>query len=402
MMKQNRDPELDTAVSSLIEAYFPCLRRTVRKNLARLTCAFLQLAWSVRFGYGGLHLTSVARVLPEGKKFKSSYKWLSRFLQCKYFDPSSLAEGMLALILGQKPPPGVIVLVDQTSWNGVQVVHAAIPFHGRAVPVAGVDFEYPWKTLSPPSQNTIERYLLTWLGEAAPCGVRLILIFDRGYARVALIKDLNHGRQPFLIRAPSKVIVRADVRGRRQRLSLGRLPHRCGYPTRYRHVLYHSGEAEPVDIIVYRERGFEQPGFLLVPPDSESWLPTKEVVRLYRQRMQIEQCFRDWKSHLGLRGLHLQVQRSERLLRLLMGLTLAYRMTLLLGQDSFAERLRPFFEQPRHGSRHGTNRVLSVLSMALHLLSDPRWEQRAQTRLTQILTPLAHGCGAALLPAFSP
>lgn len=398
----NHDTDLSAAIARLMESSFPSLRRTVRKNLVRLTAAFLRLAWSIRFGYGGLHLTSVARVLPQGKNFKSSYKWLSRFLKCKYFDPSSLAESMLALMLGQKPPPWVIVLVDQTTLNGVQVVNAAIPFQGRAVPVAWVDFEYPWKTLHPPSQNTIERYLLTWLGEAAPHGVRLILIFDRGYARVALIQDLNRGRQPFLIRAPGKVIVQAPVRGRRQRLSLGRLPHRCGHPIRYRHVLYHSGQAEPVDVIVYRERGFAQPWFLLVPPDSESWLPTEEVVRLYRQRMQIEQCFRDWKSHLGLRGLHLQIQKSERLLRLLMGFTLAYLVILLLGQDAFAERLRPFFEQSRCGARHGTTRVLSVLSMALHLLSDPRWEQAARSRLAQILARLAQGRGAALLPAFSP
>jgi len=73
------DYELRASIDALIESSFPCLRRTVRKNLSRLTCAFLQLALSVRFGYGGLHLTSVARVLPGGKKFKSSYKWLSRF-----------------------------------------------------------------------------------------------------------------------------------------------------------------------------------------------------------------------------------------------------------------------------------------------------------------------------------
>jgi len=389
-------------MASLIESYFPGLRRTVRKNLSRLTCAFLRLALSVRFGYGGLHLTSMARVLPQGQKFKSNYKWLSRFLKCPYFDPSSLAESMLALVLGQKPPPWVIVLIDQTTVNGVQVVNAAIPFQGRAVPVAWVDFEYPWKTLHPPSQNTLERYLLTWLGEAAPRGSRLILIFDRGYARVELVKDLNRGQQPFLIRAPGKVIVRAQVRGHRRRLSLGRLPHRLGRAIRYRHVLYQSQKAEPVDVVVYRERGFDQPWFLLVPPDSESWLPTEEVVRLYRQRMQIEQCFRDWKSHLGLRGLHLQVQKSERLLRLLMGFTLAYLVTLLLGQDSFAEQLRPFFEQARRASRHGTRKVLSVLSMALYVLSDPRWEQQARNRLMQILSRLARGCGAALLPAFSP
>jgi hypothetical protein len=400
MMKHEEN--FHTAIAPLIESYFPCLRRTVRKNLTRLTCAFLRLALSVRFGYGGLHLTSVARVLPEGKKFKSSYKWLGRFLQCKYFDPSSLAECMLGLILGEKPPPWVIVLVDQTTVDGVQVINAAIPFQGRAVPVAWVDFEYPWKTLAPPSQNTIEGYLLTWLGLAVPPRVRLILVFDRGYARVELIKDLNRGRQPFLIRARSKVIVQAPVRGRQQRLSLGRLPHRSGQPRRYRHVLYHSREAEPVDVIVYRERGFEQPWFLLVPPDSESWLPSAEVVRLYRQRMQIEHCFRDWKSHLGLRGLHLHVNKSPRLLRLLMGFTLAYLLILLLGQDPLAEKIRPLFEQRRHHPRHGTERVLSVLSIALYLLSDSRWEQRARKRWMQILARLAQGRGVALLPSFSP
>jgi Transposase DDE domain len=398
----NQDTDLLLAVRQLVDTHFSCLRRTVRKNLSRLTCAFLQLALSVRFGYGGLHLTSIARVLPEGKKFKSSYKWLSRFLKCKFFDASSLAECMLAVILGNKPPRWVIVLVDQTSVNGVEVVNAAIPFQGRAVPVAWVDFEYPWKKVDPPSQNTIERYLLTWLGLAAPRGARLILIFDRGYARVQLIKDLNRGHQPFLIRARRQVIVQAKVQGRRRRLSLGRLPHRTGCPIRYPHVLYHSTKAEPVDVIVYCEKGFAEPWFLIVPPDSEAWLPTEEVVGLYRQRMQIEQCFRDWKSHLGLRGLHLQVEKSERLLRVLMGFTLAYLIVLLLGTDPLAEKLRPHFERERHKPRHGTRKTLSVLSIALHVLSDSRWQQQARKRLMQILGRLAQGRGVALLPVFSP
>ncbi len=99
------------------------------------------------------------------------------------------------------------------------------------------------------------------------------------------------------------MIVQAEVRGRRQRISLGRLPHRSG-----RAIRYYSREAEPVDVIVYREPGFQGAWFLLVPPDSESYLPAAEVVRLYRQRMPIEPCFRDGKSHLGLRGLRLRVQ----------------------------------------------------------------------------------------------
>src|SRR5258706_5812952 len=126
---------------------------------------------------------------------------------------------MLAVILGNKPPGWVIVLVDQTTVNGVEVVNAAIPFQGRAVPVAWVDFEYPWKTVDPASQNTIECYLFTWLGLAVPRGVRLILIFDRGYAPVQLVKDLNHRQQPVLLRRLRKMILPTKMRGRPPRPS---------------------------------------------------------------------------------------------------------------------------------------------------------------------------------------
>jgi hypothetical protein len=54
----NRETDLSPAVRQLIDTHFSGLRRTVRKSLSRLTCTFLQLARSVRFGYGGLHLTS--------------------------------------------------------------------------------------------------------------------------------------------------------------------------------------------------------------------------------------------------------------------------------------------------------------------------------------------------------
>jgi len=398
----NQDKDLTLTVALLVETYFSGLRRTVRKNLARLTVAFLDLALSVRFGYGGLHLTSVARVLPDQVKYKNRYKWLSRFLQCKYFDPSSLAECMLSLLLGDKPPPWVIVLVDQTTLDGVEVVSAALPLAGRAVPVAWVDFQYPWTSVRPPSQNFVELCLFTWLVQAAPPGVRLVLIFDRGYVRVALIRELNRSGQPFVMRGRKDVIVEALVRGRRQRISLGRLPHRSSQPLRYRHVLYHSRQAEPVDVIVYREKGFQDAWFLIVPPDSESWLPTDEVVRLYRQRMQIEHCFRDWKSHLGLRGLHLQVDKSQRLLRLLMAFTLAYLLVLLLGQDPLAEKARPYFEAPRRRPRHGTRKVLSALSVALYLLANKRWALRALRRFVEILSRITNGRGVSHLTAFSP
>jgi hypothetical protein len=75
------------------------------------------------------------------------------------------------------------------------------------VPVAWVDFEYPWTTLRPASQNLAERYLLAWVAEAAPPQARLLFVLDRGYARVELIQELNAWRQPYLIRGRGKVII---------------------------------------------------------------------------------------------------------------------------------------------------------------------------------------------------
>jgi hypothetical protein len=65
-----------------------------------------------------------------------------------------------------------------------------------------------------------------------------------------------------------------------------------------------------------------------------------------------------------------------------MRFTLTYLILLLLGWDPLAEKLRPYFEQQRWRDRHGTPKILSILSLALYLLSDPRWEQRARTGLT--------------------
>jgi len=133
------------------------------------------------------------------------------------------------------------------------------------------------------------------------------------------------------------------------------------------YVLYHGRQQEPVDVIVYHGKGLQDAWFLIVPPDSESCLPTEEVVRWYAERMQTEHCFRDWRSHLGLRGLHLEVERTQ-----------------------------------RRTPRHGTRRVLSVLSIAVYMLADVRWQERALRRFLQILRRLTCGRGVALPPVLPP
>jgi len=111
---------------------------------------------------------------------------------------------------------------------------------------------------------------------------------------------------------------------------------------------------------------------------------------------QMEHGFRDWKSHLGLRGLVLRVAQAERLLRLWMGFTLAYALVLWLGQDAEAEKLRACGERLRARPRHGTWRVLSVLSLALYWLWSPERQALAWPRLAEILHRVAAGQGVRL------
>jgi hypothetical protein len=110
-----------------------------------------------------------------------------------------------------------------------------------------------------------------------------------------------------------------------------------------------------------------------------------QVVDLYRERMQIEQSFRDFKTHLGLRGLHLKVAVAARMGRLLLTFCLAYILCVLLGDSPLGQQARQMFEIPRHYPRHGTTRTLSALSLAMLMLSHAHWILRSLHYLEKLI-----------------
>src|SRR5438445_295600 len=144
------------------------LRRTIRpaRGCSKCRAGGGHPVWVLTVTYPGGR-TRQFSIRPEQRA--QVQQWVRNYQRLKKgLDATSLDDCMLAVILGQKPGSWGIVLVDQTTVKGDEVVNAAIPFQERAVPVAWVHFEYPWKTVDPASQNTTERYLLTWLGLAVP------------------------------------------------------------------------------------------------------------------------------------------------------------------------------------------------------------------------------------------
>ena len=110
--------------------------------------------------------------------------------------------------------------------------------------------------------------------------------------------------------------------------------------------------------------------------------------------MKVEHSFRDFKTHLGLRGLKLKVRIAERTGRLLLAFCIAYCLALVLGASAQAQKAREDLEILRRTPRHGTCRTLSVLSLAMQMLSHPRWRQCAYEQLKYIAARIAAGLPA--------
>lgn len=338
------------------------LRQSILKNLAAVTYAFLALSKGGRSGNGKLSLSALARTLYADGSQKSRFKRLSRFLNNRLFTAEAIVPSLIYFIIGPSQERYIPVIVDQTAIGSVQVLMAGVVFSGRVLPIAFTCFLYEniYK-----SQNSLETGFLTLVMGSFPSRQKPVFIMDRAYGRLQLIQALNGMNGLYIARAKSNVIIWIGDKAK----SLSRFSCKSGKAVRYSNVIYRKDRKEPVDIIIYFEQRFKDIWYLIVPAGSEELLATEDVVTLYRARMQIEQGFRDWKTHLGVRGLKLKVNRDIRLTRLLFALAVAYVLLVLLGASSLGESLRTKFEIRRTKPRHGTTRSLSVLTLGVAMLA---------------------------------
>jgi len=391
-------PELAPALTRVLELLgrlAPDLRKWLALNVAILTVAMLQLWRGARSGHGCLTLCALSRAMPLEEDEKARSKRLYRLLRNAHLDGTQMTPLLVRVALGPKPQGWVPIVGDQTTIRGTPTLMAGIRLAGRVLPVAFACFEYDKLHKS---QNAVEEALLLLVAGSLPWGCKPLFVLDRGYARAALLRVLREHGIPYLIRGRRNTLVHLG----QQRLTLGRLSYRQGQALRYSQVRYHATKRESVDLVIFHDPAFKEPWYLLVPPDSAAQLPTDAVVALYRQRMHIELTFRDWKTHLGIRGLHLEVEIAPRLSRLLLVLTLAYVLAVLLGCGEVARRVRQDCEVLRTRPRHGTRRRLSALSVGILLLSLSRFAALAAQALSDLLAALERGRTPAQLATQPP
>ena len=370
----------------LLFVYRGMIRVTILKNIALLTYGLITLFQGARGGNGGLSKAALARCLPLGTGPKEREQRLYRFLDNIRLTPELLIPLHIALACGTKLRERLPMILDQTSIRGIETLLIGLVFEGRVLPIA---FSCFMKRFIHKSQNILEHSLILAAMSCFPVQCRPLLILDRGYARVSLLIHLRQEGIPFLCRAKRSVMV--YLQGQTKGQTLGRFKIKPGQIRRYS-VLYHSQKKEPLDLIIYFGKGYKAPWYLLVP--SGTSLTAEQIVELYGKRMSIEQGFRDWKTHLGVRGLIFYGDNpAPRLTRLLLAFSLSYLLCLALGSTEEAQVVRVFVEIKRYKPRHGTTRTLSVLSIGILRLSLPKFSKQAYRDLLKMLRRLSRGKG---------
>ncbi len=378
----------------LLFRYRGLVRITLLKNIALLTYALLTLFQGARGGNGWLSQAAVARCLPLEMGPKGRQLRLFRFLTNPRLVPEILIPLHVALVCGlQSVRARLPMILDQTTLRGIQTLLVGLVFEGRVLPVAFSCFTY--RTIQK-SQNILEHALILAVMSCFPVESRPLLIMDRGYARASLLLHFLREGIPFLVRAKSNVLVYYQGKAR----ALRRFAGKTGKIQCYS-VLYHSKQKIPLNLIIFRGKGYQETWYLLIPKDIP--LSSKEIVDLYARRMSIEQGFRDWKTHLGVRGLVFYCENpAPRLTRLLLAFSLSYLLCLALGASGEAPSVRAFVEIPRRQPRHGTCRTLSSLSIGILRLSLPRFANQAHKDLFALLRLLAIGKGLISLCPLPP
>jgi hypothetical protein len=389
--------EYDDLLRNLLARLFlyrGVIRVTILKNIALVTYALITLFHGARGGNGWLSKAALARCLPLGTGPKEREQRLYRFLDNIHLTPEILIPLHVALACGTKLKERLPMILDQTTIRGIETLLIGLVFEGRVLPIA---FSCFMKNLIHKSQNILEHGLILAAMSCFRSEVRPLLILDRGYARVSLFIHLLKEGIPFLCRAKKSVMVYRV--GQTKGQTLGRFKIKPGQLLRYS-VLYHSQKKEPLDLIIYFGKGYQEPWYLLVP--SGTSLTAQEIVALYAKRMSIEQGFRDWKTHLGVRGLlFVGTNPAPRLTRLLLAFSLSYLLCLALGSTEEALAVRSFVEIKRRKPRHGTTRTLSVLSIGILRLSLKKFSQQADQEMLRMLGRLSRGRGViqwCLLP----
>ena len=284
-------------IESFCNEMVPEWRKTQRTNLF--------LAMYALFMRRSLTLSHLAQHLPVAEKTKvrkpkhslwHRLKRLRRFLgnQQLVMEPVWDRLTHLALAISDEPGKRLSILLDLTYLEPYAFLVASVPKGGRALPVGWQAFRRDLVGEAVGSQNQLIDHLVSQVLSRIPTTLTAIIVADREFARASFFTFLYAQKRDFVIRVDRETwITHPAYTG-----PMGALARRPGMQRRwYPGALYGQEALVPINLLVLWKRGYEQPWLL-----ATSLSDPKQIFALYRSRMKIEHGFRDWKTHLRLRG----------------------------------------------------------------------------------------------------
>lgn len=326
------------AVYSMIVAFcnelVPEWRKSQRENLIWSMYA-LFMRRSLTLSHLAQHFPAPAQ--PKVRRVKHSLwhrlKRLRRFLSNPRLALEPLAQRLNHLALATTDAPGAVVpvLVDLTYLQPYAFLVASVNRGGRALPIGWHVFRRDLVGEAVDSQNQLIDRLLAQVLNRIPSTLTTVVVADREFARASFLRHVQRLGRDFVVRVDRETWVHhATYTG-----PMGALAHAPGMHKRWLpQSAYGQTERVPINLLVVWRRGYAEPWLLATSLDDPDL-----AFKLYRSRMKIEHGFRDWKTHLRLRGT-LQAQNVEYVKGLMLVLALLYWFISLCGLEWDRPQLR--------------------------------------------------------------
>jgi len=295
----------------LIERHFHGLRKSQRTTIYHLLEGLLYR--------GRVGLAEMARGMRDHTTVRHRIKRAERFVTNDGVDLDAVFDGLMEWMLAPGTP--VVVALDWTHVGEFELLAANVVVARRAVPLMWRVVRQGEFSSQVKSRNDVEEQLIESLRDKL-ADHEWVLVADRGFARASLFKKLEKWGIRYVIRACGNPWVdTGEYAGK-----IESFPRQARRARRYESALYHKTSRVPVSMVVTHDEPAPEPWYLITNVEGVS-----SVVGFYRQRMAIEESFRDAKTGLGLKALRLS--EPERLMRMMILVALAMLINVLVGLE---------------------------------------------------------------------
>lgn len=312
---------------------------------------------------GAVGIASIGRELRTQTSPKHAIKRVDRFLSNSKLPLVEILKNYIAWVIGPRRRIGISC--DWTKVRDWPVLVASLVYRGRSIPLL-------WAVLDPKklsrSWNAFENGFFALLSRLLPSQVEAIVLLDRGFKRVSLLKHLDRCGLLYVVRSGGNTWVKHScyegemnqlIQKRNQIMDLPQAWIRKEKPYQTRVVaVWDAGQKEPWIIVTNI-------------PDTK-----RQVIMWYGKRFQVEETFRDQKSHrFGLALGRLKMMQADRLERLLLIVAFAQYLVLMVGALARFQGLHRQFQANTRQNR----REHSDFFLGLYYIFRLTWHHRQMT-----------------------